>query len=106
MGLEYLKWVCYTNTKGVINYENFRNSHPCADRGCQYPESQRRGYAKNPADSLIDIRESFGGVRALEREAAPANEIAFITPVMKEGELREILSGLKDFASASVIRIL
>lgn len=65
-----------------------------------------RGYAKNPADSLINIREAFGGVRKLERSGAPANEIAFITPVMKEKELREILGELKDFASASVIRIL
>lgn len=65
-----------------------------------------RGYAKNPADSLINIREAFGGVRTLERIGAPGNEIAFITPVMKERELREILAELKDFASASVIRIL
>ena len=65
-----------------------------------------RGYAKNPEESLINIREAFGGVRALERKDAPANEIAFISPVMKEKELREILSELKDFASASVIRIL
>ena len=65
-----------------------------------------RGYAKNPADSLIEIREAFGGVKKLERSDAPANELAFITPVMKEKELREILSELRDFASASVIRIL
>ncbi len=65
-----------------------------------------RGYAKNPADSLINIREAFGGVKTLGRNGAPSNEIAFITPVMKEKELREILSDLKDFASASVIRIL
>ena len=65
-----------------------------------------RGYAKNPGDSLINIREAFGGVKVLERKGAPGNEIAFITPVMKEKELREILSDLKDFASASVIRIL
>jgi len=65
-----------------------------------------RGYAKNPGDSLINIREAFGGVKVLERKGAPGNEIAFITPVMKEKELREILSDLKDFASASVIRVL
>lgn len=64
-----------------------------------------RGYAKNSADSLINIREAFGGVKTLEREGAPENEIAFVTSVMKEKELREILSELRDFAAASVIRI-
>ena len=65
-----------------------------------------RGYAKNHNESLIEIREAFGGVNVLSRNDAPENEIAFITPVMKEKELREILSSLRDFASASVIRIL
>ncbi len=65
-----------------------------------------RGYSKNPEESLINIREAFGGVKALERADAPENEIAFVTPVMKEKELREILSELRDFAAASVIRIL
>ncbi len=65
-----------------------------------------RGYAKNPEASLIEIREAFGGVSVLERSDAPSNEIAFITPLMKEKELREILNELRDFASASVIRIL
>ncbi len=65
-----------------------------------------RGYAKNSDESIINIREAFGGVRTLSREGAPANEIAFVTSVMKERELREILSELRDFAAASVIRIL
>lgn len=65
-----------------------------------------RGYAKNPADSLINIRESFGGVEVIGRENAPSNEIAFITKKATEKELREILSELNDFAAASVIRIL
>lgn len=65
-----------------------------------------RGYVKNPEDSLINIRESFGGVDVLTRENAPSNEIAFITKKATEKELRETLSELNDFAPASVIRIL
>ncbi len=65
-----------------------------------------RGYAKDASKSLINIREAFGGVNVLSREDAPENEIAFITPKAQEKELREILSELKDFASASIIRIL
>ncbi|MBE6790994.1 MAG: homoserine dehydrogenase [Clostridia bacterium] len=65
-----------------------------------------RGYAKNKEDSLINIREAFGGVRVIEREDAPSNEIAFITGRAAEKELRDILSELRDFAPASVIRML
>lgn len=64
-----------------------------------------RGYSKNPSDSIINIRESFGGVELLKRDDAPENEIAFITGKAKEKELREILSDLTDFVPASVIRI-
>ena len=65
-----------------------------------------RGYAKNPSESLIGIREAFGGVNVLKRNDAAENELAFITPVMKEKEIRDILSELRDFAPASIIRIL
>ncbi len=65
-----------------------------------------RGYAKDASASLINIREAFGGVQVLSREDAPENEIAFITPVATEKELRETLSELRDFVWASVIRVL
>ena len=65
-----------------------------------------RGYAKNAKNSIINIREAFGGVSVLSREDAPENEIAFITSKATEKELRETLSELKDFAPASIIRIL
>ncbi len=65
-----------------------------------------RGYAKNPEESLINIREAFGGVDVLSRENASSNEIAFITKKATEKELRETLCELRDFAAASVIRIL
>lgn len=65
-----------------------------------------RGYAKDAKNSIINIREAFGGVKVLTKENAPENEIAFITEKASEKELREILSGLRDFAPASVIRVL
>lgn len=64
-----------------------------------------RGYAKDKTAAVAEIRESFGGVTVLTRENAPDNEIAFVTGKEKEGALREILAGLRDFAPASVIRI-
>ncbi len=65
-----------------------------------------RGYVKNIKEDVIKIREAFGGVEILTRDDAPENEIAFITPVAKEKELKEILSDISDFVAASVIRVL
>lgn len=65
-----------------------------------------RGYVKNASEDVIKIREAFGGVEILTREDAPENEIAFITPVAKEKELKETLSDISDFVAASVIRVL
>ncbi len=65
-----------------------------------------RGYAKNTEETIIRIREAFGGVALLSREDAPENEIAFITGKATEKELREIMADIKDFAPASVIRVL
>ncbi len=65
-----------------------------------------RGYAKDTQKTVIRIREAFGGVTLLSREDAPENEIAFITGKAVEKELREIISDIKDFAPASVIRVL
>ncbi len=64
-----------------------------------------RGFAKDKAEALVALREGFGGIEVLTRKDAPENEIAFITPCMAEGELREILLGIKIFAEASVIRV-
>ena len=65
-----------------------------------------RGYVKNASEDVIRIREAFGGVEILTRDDAPENEIAFITPVAKEKELKETLSDISDFVAASVIRVL
>lgn len=42
-----------------------------------------------------DIETSFGSVTYLNRENQPSDEIAFVTPVMKEKELNEKLSELE-----------
>ncbi|MBQ6865160.1 MAG: homoserine dehydrogenase [Clostridia bacterium] len=64
-----------------------------------------RGFAKDRKAAEVDLREGFGSIRILNRKDAPENEIAFLTPVMTEGELREILLNTKSFAEASVIRV-
>lgn len=65
-----------------------------------------RGYAKDVKAAEIAVREAFGGVKVLSKDNKPENEIVFITPKNTEKELREILSGLRDFAAAETIRIL
>ena len=65
-----------------------------------------RGYAKDPARAVTEIRETFEGVRILTRDNAPENELAFITGKAKEKELREAVGEIRDFAAASVIRVL
>ena len=65
-----------------------------------------RGYAKDPARAMTEIRETFEGVKLLARDNAPENELAFITAMAKEKELREAVGEIRDFAAASVIRVL
>ncbi|MBQ3087629.1 MAG: homoserine dehydrogenase [Clostridia bacterium] len=83
---------------------------PHADcRIADYKETQTvlyvRGFAKDKQAALIALREGFGHIQTLNRKDAPENEIAFLTPCMPEGELREILLNTKLFAEASVIRV-
>ena len=65
-----------------------------------------RGYSKDKNAALTGIREAFGGIKVLSRENAPENETAFVTGKDTEAVLRETLAELKDFAPASVIRII
>lgn len=65
-----------------------------------------RGYAKHMESAAREIRETFDSVRFLSRENAPANELAFITGKGKEKDLFEAVASVRDFASASVIRVL
>lgn len=64
-----------------------------------------RGFAKDRQAALVALREGFGSIETLSRKDAPENEIAFLTPVLTEGELCEILLNIKIFAEASVIRV-
>ncbi|NMP37773.1 MAG: homoserine dehydrogenase [Clostridiales bacterium] len=47
----------------------------------------------------------FGKIETLAREGAPDDEIAFVTPRGKEGELREKLASIAGLEPASVIRV-
>lgn len=65
-----------------------------------------RGYAKHMETAAREIRETFESVRFLSRDNSPANELAFITGKGREKDLYEAVAGIRDFASASVIRVL
>ena len=54
----------------------------------------------------LGLLHSFAGGRFLSRENAPANELAFITGKGREKDLYEAVAGIRDFASASIIRVL
>ena len=53
-----------------------------------------RAKAAEPEQALKLAAESFGAVHTLECEQAPAHELAFVTPVGVEGELRGKLRSL------------
>lgn len=65
-----------------------------------------RGYFSDERATEIRLREALGGLKLLERNGAPENEIAFITPKLTEKEIRDALSDVKDFIPVSAIRIL
>ena len=76
------------------------------ERGEHVTSLYVRGYAKNMETAAREIRETFDGVRFLSRDNAPANELAFRTGRAKESDLMEAVEGIRDFAAASVIRVL
>ena len=76
------------------------------ERGEHFTSLYVRGYAKNMEAAAREIRETFDSVRFLSRDNAPANELAFRTGIAKESELMEAVEGIRDFAAASVIRVL
>ena len=65
-----------------------------------------RGYFSENKATEIRLREALGGITVLERNGAPENEIAFITPLLTEKEIREAVADVKDFIPVSSIRIL
>ncbi len=64
-----------------------------------------RAVANNPSRALKQAEESFGSVKALTRQGAPANEIAFVTPRAPEKELRAKLEKIEGVEVLSTIRI-
>ena len=59
-----------------------------------YLESETSLYVRATGADKAAIETAFGSVQYLERENQPADEIAFITPVAKEKDLREKLDSL------------
>ena len=51
------------------------------------------------------IESAFSGVKFIEKTGADENEIAFVTPVLKEGRIGEILNSLGSLDILSKIRI-
>lgn len=60
-----------------------------------YLENETAFYVRATDTEKADIEAVFGSVQYLCRENQPENEIAFVTPVMKESELDSKLSQLK-----------
>ena len=64
-----------------------------------------RAVANDPSRALKQAEEAFGSVKALTRQGAPANEIAFVTPRAPEKELRAKLEKIEGVEVLSTIRI-
>lgn len=63
-----------------------------------------RANASDKAAAENKINNAFGDVKYLSRKNQPQNEIAFITPLMKEGDARKIIDSL-EIETVSLIRI-
>ena len=65
-------------------------------------------YVRAEGDKVFALKaaeEIFGGISILNRDGAPENEFAFVTPCDKEGVLEEKLSKLADIKILSKIRV-
>ena len=61
--------------------------------------------AQFPEEALAQARSTFGDIRVLTRKDAPADEIAFVTPVDTERALRTKLDTLQSVKPLSVLRV-
>ena len=59
-----------------------------------YLDCETALYVRAQGADKTAIENTFGSVQYLSRENQPSDEIAFITPVAKEKDLREKLSSL------------
>ncbi len=69
-----------------------------------FSETETAMYVRAEGDDTSGIEKAFGDVQYLERENQAENEIAFITPVLKEKDIKEKLEGL-NLKIVSTIRI-
>ena len=59
-----------------------------------YLECETALYVRVSGADKAEIEKAFGSVQYLSRENQPSDEIAFVTPVGKEKDLRDTLQGL------------
>ncbi|MEG1179082.1 MAG: hypothetical protein RSD42_01580 [Oscillospiraceae bacterium] len=64
-----------------------------------------RANAENASKDIETLREAFGKITVLNRDDAPKGEIAFVTPVATERELRKQIESVKSITPISIIRI-
>ena len=64
-----------------------------------------RAKTDKPKEALQSAGEVFGGVKVLEREGAPTDEVAFVTPRAAERALRAKLEKAEGIQTLSIIRI-
>ena len=64
-----------------------------------------RAVAEDEEKAYSEIEKAFGSVEKLSRKDAVSGEVAFVTPVLKEKEIRAKLSGLNCMEVQNTIRI-
>ena len=64
-----------------------------------------RAESADKAAAVKEIESAFAGVSFIEKDGADEGEIAFVTPVLKEGRIRELLGALSSVRVLSEIRI-
>ena len=69
-----------------------------------YLDCETALYVRATGADKTAIEKAFGSVQYLTRENQGTDEVAFVTPVMKEKDLRDILAGL-DMNTLGTIRI-
>ncbi|MBR5273093.1 MAG: homoserine dehydrogenase [Clostridia bacterium] len=68
-----------------------------------YVRAHAKGLSVSQASAAIE--NAFGKVRFLKKEGMPCGEIAFVTPVMAEGEINRILSEISEIEIVNKIHI-
>lgn len=64
-----------------------------------------RALADDSRAAMHSVKQLFGDVQELKRKHMPENEIAFVTPAMPEGELKQKLASVKEMSIITTIRV-